>query len=831
MRSILTLTIMTVCLTPCAMAGEYSFDFGPADSPVAPGFTRVTETDLFSQHRSYGWVLADGKSRLYARNESFARGIRFLRLDPILTDHITGGRNFRYRKDRTFTFRVRLPAGQYLAAVILGKLTEKDATTLNRPVFWYGGYAVRANGALVAEETEDWQKHLRWFHEISETSFMPGDSLFDKYVRRYFHVHTFDFSGPDLNLAFSMSCPVNALLIVPRTDSAKLAAMTARVFAEARMTVDRQYREVILPANRLTEKQRVDYTARGAVFFVPGPRAQGAGNEACADGALLSSRTSGGLHPRARPRPDEANAPIRDLACPGETANLTFGFLPLRDLRTVSMVVTDLHGPEGAKISSTSAGLWLWHTVPRKTVKTGNFYAIEPWYSFKYKSRNFTGMLTRQITLTIRIPATAKPGRYSARVIASSQDLPKPVQQQVVLQVLPFQLRKPDMLFGMYNYSVFSTLMRYVFIGQCNRKPDPRSTANALTRRLLLRQRKTGFTTATGSPLALSVRVDKDNKLHIEKSRWRVWTDFMETYIEVFGRTPVPAYGIGWGGVICDRTAPGFWNTRQGLAKWRQHGYTPQAISNMEKLVTFFHDEARRRNWPEIIFYIQDEMANNGVASGRMGEERARIFRKLADRLGFRICASMNGPVELPELKYLHIAIPNGALPITRENLAMMRAHKTEPWFYNIGNNRFMFGYWLLKVRPGGRLQWGYNCASAYCDQVPMLPSLGGLDYTPVLNSNLEPARRWDMEQMGEGVMDYRYAITLEALVRQRGAPNRPEAGQAAQRAGKLLKMITDGLHLDVREYAWCGGPWSARTCARLRGRLKDAIIKLKEKR
>jgi hypothetical protein len=378
----------------------------------------------------------------------------------------------------------------------------------------------------------------------------------------------------------------------------------------------------------------------------------------------------------------------------------------------------------------------------------------------------------------------------------------------------------------MYWGNPVSTRLRHLW----QQVKPPLETMRALSREIdrkaMLEMREAGFNTAAFGPASPFI-VEKDGSITVNETNWVLWCDRVRVYTEVFGKRPLPAYGIGWGGgLVTPRTARGFWGGHQ-VDRWSKEGFKPEAIAAMEALCRRFYQEARKRNWPEIIFYIQDEMANHGVRGGKMAVERARLYRRAADKIGFRTCASMNGPVEIPSIPYLDIAIPNGALPITEENLEKIRRAGCELWFYNIGATRFTFGYYLNRTRPKGRLQWSFGNTSRYLDQVPGLPSLGSITYALHWNGEFQPARRYNVEEIRQGILDYRYLRTLEILLDNAAATPKDAALREALKNGRALRdFIVDGVKIRNEHSGedFVAGIWSPRTCERLRWRVALAI-------
>ena len=810
-RKLVAAALAAGFLAPATIAADgILLDFGPPESEVADGWTALSENDLYTPQSKRGWILPPkGKTqlKLFSRNENFATQTSFLKLGPLLQDHVIAGRNYFSYPSENYTFRADVEPGDYVGAFITGVMTEKTATTINRPPFWWRDYTIRANDKTIAEVEHGTPRQLlaEFWHE-SERDFLPGSSLFDAYIAPRFPVHTFEFSGDSLTLSMHTFCPINALILFHKQQEAAFRSTLARALAAEREQLDKQYIEV---KGHTTDRVTAEPDGEDAV--------------------ILFTRDQREIGPDARPAPEERFRPAGDFTTAGETSMLRVGFLPRRDLSDVQVDVGLFRASGGAALPPESVSVWLSRIVPVATVKTGNFFRIRPAYAFRYTPRHFKAEVTRLLSVYVKVPSTADPGDYESALTVTGPGIDHPVSLRLVVRVLPFSLPQPDMLFGMYWGNPFSTRLRHLWQQLKPPLPVMRDLCAEIDRKAMTEMREAGFNTAAFGP-ASPFTVEEDGNIAVNETNWTLWCDRMNTYSEVFGNTPLPAYGIGWaGGLVNPRSARGFWGRQ--IAEWEKQGFADEAVHAMEKLCRRFYEEARRKQWPEIIFYVQDEMANHGMRGGRMATERARLFRQVADAVGFRTCASMNGPVEIPSLPYLDIAIPNGALPITEENLQRIRDDGCDLWFYNIGSTRFTFGYYLNRTRPKGRLQWSFGNTSRYLDQVPGIPSLAHINYTLHWDADFQPARRYNVEEMRQGILDYRYLCLLQTLAAKHARNQAPPMQNAVARARTLADMIIQGVKIRNEHSGedFVAGVWSPRTCQRLRWRIVMAILAILE--
>lgn len=793
---------------------EFLFDFGPDDSPVADGFVKISEKDIYSFNKGYGWK---SSIPLYSRNENFSTQETFLELDPLLCDHVTGGKDFSY-PEGTFSFRVDLPQGEYICALIMGKLTEKNGNTLDRPPFWYKSYSVKVNGKEIIRIEKNWKSHLTEFYSVTENDFLPNDSVFDKFISPYFKRYIFTFTSKgSLTLEFSSVCPLNALLIYPIEKKKEFQEKLSQIEKNNRSFLDSQYK-IDKFEEPLSEDLIKKYEKQGYILFV---------------------RPNDVIYPGSRPREEEVNMPASNFTPQGEKSVLTFSLFPLKELKEVKITFTDLVSKEGYTIPKINLSLWLvrynlfslW--IPRYVDtpdKNSAYYLIRPWCMikpwalFKYdKPLNLTSRVTRAFYIYVNVPENIPSGEYQGEIKINPRNAPSS-SLPLVVKVLPFKLKEPDMLLGMYAQHPRNTLYRFVKEEDSILKKE----CSKLMEKMFLEMKDIGFNTVSlelpWHPFKITEEGTVIQKGEFGEKTWEYWVDTLNLYKKIFGNKPLLISGIGSSCLIHPITCPGFW-TRQ-LDEWEKYGYSEKAIANAEKLISYFYQKAKENEWPEIIFYVSDELSFLGKRGGRFGKELASIYRKIADKIGFRTCASMIGEPEYEMLPYLDIAIIHYNFPITENILEKIKKAGCELWFYNVGAHRFSYGFYLVKARPKGCLQWAFGQAFRYFDQIPSLPSLGNSVYALVLDSRLNIGKRCNIEDIRQGIIDYRYYITLESLVKENKGSSNEKLVKAIEKAEKLLSEIEDNINLDMRHYVK-EGPWKAEICQKYRSMLASAIMEV----
>lgn len=802
-----------ICAAPILNAKEYLFDFGTKDSPVADGFTKVTEEDVFATEKEYGFFFADTKKKykLFSRNENFSKEGTSLKLGPIFCDHITAGQKSRY-PDVNYGFKLKVPQGEYCGALIMGKILEFDANTIARPPYWFTDSSVKVNGKTIAEISHgggNLKKYMCEFFRITEDNFLPGDSFFKKYVLPHFPVHFFSFSGTELSIETNAFCPINAIMIYPKAQEKELKEKLNALLENERETVDSQYKEKVPEKETLSEALKSKYIKEGAILYTRSSEEE--------------------MTPYSMPEEKEVKRPAGDFIPPGETGLIRFNILPLKELKNTQITLSEFKTKDGDTIAKDNLSLWLSHYIAFPSGIGGGgigfVYKIRPWYAYPYKEQTLKNMVTRLFSVYIKIPENTKPGDYSGTVNVSSPELPQPLSLPLMVKVLPFKIEKEDIAFGMYDYSPSSTLVRLARENKELFGDQGRAMAAEFEEKLQREMKENGYNTVAQGPSGLSL--DKDGNV-TETEAWNVWCDFINIYKKYYGKNPLPSYGAGWGSLLSSHNIPGYWEIKE-YDKWEKEGWSEKTISDIEKIVSYFYKKGKELDWPEIIFYVQDEMGNYGTRGGKMAKARAEMFQKMGKKIGFRTCASMNGAVELPQVPYLSISIPNGALPLSEENIKYIKDSGSEFWIYNIAATRYTFGYYLTKAQPKGRLQWSFSAASRYLDQIPTLPSLGSIVYTTVFDGNLNISKRWDVENMRQGIIDYRYFLTMKKLMDKNKNSSNQKMKSAIANAEKLMGKMFDGIDLQTIDKRTSLGIWNETTCQRLRWKIASSIKEMND--
>lgn len=427
----------------------------------------------------------------------------------------------------------------------------------------------------------------------------------------------------------------------------------------------------------------------------------------------------------------------RLFATPGEYEPVSFTLRPEERVEQLFLAPTDLAGPAGS--------------IPKSEIRVQSVEGFhggskdilmdlgQPW--------DMPALQRELFWATVRVPADAKPGRYTGQVTVTGGGRSVGCLA-LELEVLPFRLEEPPFALG-FNYSS---------------PKDARVLAAHLTD-----MRAHGMTTV--APLY-------NFHLPVTDDDTRELGEFIAAYRRAGFHQPL-YFGASMNLLMSELAGYGPVDSRRFQRKFLQVMRRLQA-------------EAQRHGVP-ILFSIADELTNQALPGVRKGEILARLCHEELPDLP--VTADMNGWLEVTTLApYLNVATFNngwdgidhhnkGRRLINREFLLeLQRQTDAIPWFVNAGSDRFPFGCFFWKMTQygvRGKVEWYYN--------------LGQNERGSIVRT--EGERLWPTlayERSREGIDDLKYLVTLEhalAAVRQAG-----RAPAAVSQAEALLKRVAEGI-------------------------------------
>lgn len=761
-----------------AYSQPFRSDFGPENAPVFQDFTPVWSGVRYTPERGYGFTQGG--------REDTDRG---------LADDL--GRDWVMVEGATFA--VDVARGDYEVWVLLGDCGQG----LNPPPFWFTPYAIVANGQPVVSVQQDWHTFFdEYVFKNYRTDWRPEESLWDKYLAKHDRAHWFTVSAEgQIRLTFSGPCPLRALMIYP---------------AAQRAALDKDLAEI-------TARRREQFN--GAWAYVPFAETTPPPQPSAVDrrrGFILFRRYfMDEVRPESRPRPEEIGTPLTLFAAPGEYEPVSFGLYPLTSLQRVTVTLPEggLVGPRGAVLSSENLDLRL--------AKYAEFddglgqYHVGEHILLPAAAVDIPAGVTRRWWLTIKVPDPQPPGDYHGRLTVRAAGRPE-AALPLTLKVLPFALREPGVWLGPYYYTPYGTTHRPF-------RAAPGDEVDQAILKVIEQDfrnlREHGMNLAAMDPEWGLIQYPQGQPTFNEEAWqrqdcvWRLYRQILPGPLPMYSSWYGLAYGLPNAPWVEDEQT---WQPGQDFPEAFKCTYAAALRMFYERV----HAGQARGEWPEIIYYASDELSNYGRRGGEWGRRHCELLREIQREVpgGFRVCASLNGRPEAPLLPLLDIAIPNEAFPITAQTLEDIRQAGCELWFYNLGFDRFTWGFFLAKTGAKGRLQWHYR--THYEGTPDTFNTLtGGIRFGLPLGPEGPCQVGW-FEIVREGIDDLRYVQTLRAWLDQ--ARGKPRATQAVAAGEKTLRWILDHIH-DLAHYWHEAGLWDNDVYDKLRWQMAQDIMALQK--
>ncbi|MDP6358407.1 MAG: hypothetical protein QF473_25025, partial [Planctomycetota bacterium] len=711
--------------------------------------------------------------------------------DTLVVDDVT-----RDNISRLWPFHVDLPNGKYRVSVLTGAFNKPGA---NRPDSHFRQYSISANGVELYRQDgtveEFYHPDGRYFHSYYR-DWHPDVNLYSAVIAPWIPMREKEVQVTDGKLVIQATsyAAINALFVFPADNPKGRSAIDAfRKGQEAFFNEQFKYlpSSVEHPMPALPEQ----IVESGAVMFVR--------DEA------LSLRTG------TRPTPRDFGRPLRLFASIGEREAGTIAVTPLKDVSgPIKLTATDLTGDGNAIISGAAFDI--------RYIRYGEYpvqggYGVRPFFLMPWMPGRWEKELTRGFWVDLHVPEDAKPGFYSGqlKLEADGLDASLPVQ----LRVLPLRLPVARVRAGVYAGNLGGTTFR------------PFRTARMLPRELMRKVLRTrmqffadqGFTGLYDSlpwwPLEL-----KDGEV-VPTDAWEIWKESFETSKSIPNFSD-RIFHYYCGGPQIFPKCDGFLH-RGSIHKMKMEDikFTDRAIEQMSKMVQWLYREMRANGYPELVFYVQDELGNHGTKGARYGRELLKALNKIRKQVpgGFRTCIStLRVSIAREYLSEADIVLPNSAYPVTKETIAELRAKGATLGLYNMGSSRFSYGFYPWRVDAFTRAQWSFSYDGDSGDPFVALPVGRRVSCDSHFTPDWEILPSIGMLALREGVDDFRYVQLLE------------EKLAAAKKAGrksdvvKRASAIMDELKAAVSEdYLSPTNNWDKSTLDYWRWRVAEAAIGL----
>ena len=765
--------------------GVWKFDFGGPESACEPGYYRVLPETAYSAEQGFGYTEGRAHSQAFDQNRRVNRDV--LQLDDITRDGIYGGT----------PFRIDLPDGKYRVVVLTGQYSRPGA---NRPDSHFRDYAITAGGVTLCEQVNSpevfFDPQGPYFHNYYR-DWHPDVNLYEENISRWLPFAEAEVEVTDGSLLVEASryAPINALWVFPADSEAGRTTLDEfRTHQQA--FFNDQYPYIPDEPEHLMPDLPADVAQAGAVMYVR-------------ENALS-------LRPGSRPVPRDLGRPLRLFASPGEREPGVVAVTPLRDIEgDIDLIASDLQGANGAVLPASVFDI--------RYVRYGEYpvmggYEVRRHFLVPWRPDRMEEGITRGFWVDLHTPEDAPPGFYDGTltVTGAGANATLPVE----VRVLPLNLPMCRLYAGVYAGDLRGTTFRHYRGGE----DVPDELVRKVLRKRMEFLAEQGF---TGLYDSLGWYPFEYNDGQIETTEtWEYWLDVFRTAASIPNFSErIFCYYVG--GPQMFPKCPHFLS-RRAIPKMDidEIVFSDEAVQEMTAMVNLFYEQMRAEGLPELVFYVQDELGNDGAKGARYGRELLKALNRCREAVpgGFRTCIStLRASIAREYLDEADIVMPNAAFPVNEETIAELRDHGCTLGLYNMGATRFSYGFYPWRVAAYNRAQWSFSYDGDSRDPYVALPSgaRGSCDcrYTP----DWEVLPSIGMLVQREGVDDYRYIQLLEESIQAAEQAGKGNAAEVKQGKALLeeLRQATKVTYLDP------DNNWDNSTMNYWRWRVAEAAMKL----
>lgn len=664
-------------------------------------------------------------------------------------------------------FKVDVENGDYVVYMML-----------EDPGFWeyYQNYPERkiiAEGKVVGHEKMPSEKFLEeYYFAHMDHEDVPGADVFEDYVQKRFVWRRFEINVSDRQMSLKFdpghgyANTLSALITAPLSKDKLVQEYMKRLDGQRREFFEGLYIEKVPQFKPIAVEVKNFFKDNGFVLFHHSPQEP--------------------MFPNSVPRQDQLLETISLMAYPGDIEPFVLGVYPFNDLGEVEPIVTDLIGSGGLIISKEDIRI---RTVQYQLKLVGaKVYTVKGEMLRNNKRVNISQGTTRFFWLDVRVPEDTPAGVYRGVVTVTRDKGGRSQAANIVLNVLPFVPDEMDIPVGMFYGIPF----------QYNWYPELKSQRWTATERQLKDMRDHGMNTLA---LMLAPGVKNIYENGDVELDFKFFDEFLHAY-KYFGfNQPVAGYGL-----------------RKVFHAIRDKTEGNKDLFEKAMVSAFKQINAHTKGLAgvEMVAGLADEISNTAGE----GIDSFIDAAKILTQAGINTSGYFNSKKDRKVFPYIKTAILNNGMDISDSLFRYADKTDTDIWFYNIGQDRFSFGFYLWRTKAKGRLQWHY--------QLPAVDPYFDLDgresdYCASYPSPAGPINTVGFELAREGIDDYRYMITLENLIEKRRAKSEERNGEEFRRspldsrhsvikqAERLIEAFKKDIKVELKENKWIPSEYDAR--------------------
>ncbi len=746
-----------------------AFNFGRArETGSFFGCTAVTEkTPAYTDQTGFGWQKPPSRY--------FSSGWN----PDLLGNSALGG-----------AFILNVPPGQYIVQTCIDPMNQWGWSSQ------FSSRTLKLCGKEVLNEKMDGNAFINdrycMFEDDEDT---PSTDLWNDRVHRISPVRRFETTvGADGKLTVEYSGDNAAsgmcfLVVYPKDKAtagdAYMAAMDSirKEEFDARMNVGMPVADGPAPTPTAEEK------ARGFIAF---PRSSDAN-----------------LDCRSVPADKERTAPLSLQAAQGERTGIQLALYPLDALKGMSVIAGHLKGPGNAQIPAAAIDIKkVRHYFKR--FGNGSCMQLRPLVLQQFQTLDLAPGFTRPLWISVKVPSNTPAGQYAGNLTIKAGG--KTLDVPLSIAVSPFALEAADDL-AISGMGTGAGFWREPY-------PDASELWWGMSEKMIAMQAEHGFTALTGGP-TMKLRGIKDGKPDINFTDADRWMELARKY----GLTKLGDSYTGFDvnlGFGRDGSA-------NGMAANDQNAKAAYGMTFGELLkVTYaaVEQHAKEKNWPPRAYHLLDEPSGPAVDSNKILVEshvknaRGTKFSGYyapADSASKRDCfypllqLSVMSTVTEPILKTIHDAGNQTWIYIN-------------PGYTSFLNFRHLYGRWAFMAHQRGLD--GVTGGFYFTNTVPYydMSDIEGSWGVTYPSKNGINSTVW-LEQISQGINDYRYLKTLKAKLD--ATQKKGSSVPAIVEAQTFLADVDKACSLDKDPYTSSKALASPSDFASLRERATRLIVEL----
>jgi len=492
------------------------------------------------------------------------------------------------------------------------------------------------------------------------------------------------------------------------------------------------------------------------------------------------------IYPNTIPAKDEIKNSLYTISAPGEyTRPLTFGIYPLKEVRSLKVVIDDLKNSSGETIKKENVDVrfvkYLAQQVGRDYM---NNFMVLPKTLEKVQEIDINKGRTRQVWITVKIPPDTKQGIYRGNIRLDSLNS-IPASLDISIEVLPFKVTSPEkMLYCtmmVFDFQSFAACKSEIEIQ--NHKDWPRIL------KIYEDQREHGLN-SIGIESSTNYNKDSDGN---------PFCGDLEAAL-------MASKKLGFNKPVIFYFGPILKTARMSAAGAYKDYNASEHIPLAKKIASHYVKKCREKGYPGVIFMPVDEPVGSNLKPGDPIDVRLNIAKEMHKIMhtvpGVETFQTLNDKMEIESLEDVVDYFCFGGCG-KKEFAEFVKRKGKKLGFYPFifGSQttcfpRFVFGFFPWAIDADFVTPW-QSPVTDFGRPVDFLKK--GNDFNAKRidkifgeDGNVVPTIQW--ESVRVGINDAKYIYKLETLIREAEKSKKSEILKVFNEAKELLNDIKSSI-------------------------------------